>query len=180
MELCDVSAHRCSCRPRPHWIRLYAATGVAGLEEAEVKRTFILAHPQARHRAVEAVRTAPEGYRVDVAEPTRNGEQNAKFHAMCSDIAKSGLEWAGKKRTADQWKVLLVSGHATATKEGAEMVPGLEGEFVNVRESTALMSVRRSSSLIEYTVAFCAMNGVPLNEATPSPTRAAALSAAHH
>jgi hypothetical protein len=125
---------------------------------------FILAHDMARQRAVDAVRTAPAGFEVLVKEPTRNGDQNAKFHALCSDIAKSGLEWAGKRRSAAQWKVLLVSGHATATKEGAEMVPGLEGEFVNVRESTALMSVRRSSSLIEYALAFCAMNEVRLSE----------------
>ena len=35
------------------------------------------------------------------------------------------------------------------------MVPGLEGEFVNLRESTALMSKARGSSLIEYSRAFC-------------------------
>lgn len=125
---------------------------------------FILAHDTARQRAVQAVQNAPQGYCVSVSEPRRNSEQNAKFHALCSDIARSGIEWAGKRRTADQWKVLLVSGHAIATKEGAEMVPGLEGEYVNVRESTALMSVKRSSSLIEYTVAFCATHGVPSGE----------------
>lgn len=127
-----------------------------------MKRRIVLgklSRPTA-HRAIDE---APDGYVLTLAEPTRNADQNAKFHAICSDIAKSGLEWAGKKRTADQWKVLLVSGHATATKEGAEMVPGLEGEFVNVRESTALMSVRRSSSLIEYALAFCAMREVQLS-----------------
>ncbi len=107
---------------------------------------------------------APDGYCVTVSEPTRTGEQNAKFHAICTDIAKAGIEWAGKRRTAVQWKVLLVSGHATATKEGSEIVPGLEGEFVSIRESTALMSKNRSSSLIEYTLAFCAMHGVELRE----------------
>jgi hypothetical protein len=40
------------------------------------------------------------------------------------------------------------------------MVPGLEGEFVNLRESTALMSKARAASLIEYALAFCAMHGV--------------------
>lgn len=125
---------------------------------------YVLSHDMARARAVEAVKTAPAGFEVRIKEPTRNGDQNAKFHALCSDIARSGLEWAGKKRSAAAWKVLLVSGHATATKEGSEMVPGLEGEFVNVRESTALMSVKRSSSLIEYTVAFCAMHGVNVRE----------------
>lgn len=129
-----------------------------------MKRQFILAHPAARQRAIDAVRDAPDGYAVTVAEPTRNLEQNAKFHAICTDLSKSGLQWMGKERSAAQWKVLLVSGHAVATKEEVEMVPGLEGEFVNVRESTALMSKRRSSSLIEYSIAFAASHGIELGD----------------
>jgi hypothetical protein len=128
------------------------------------KKLFILAHDLARQGAIRAVQEAPAGYSVSIAEPKRNLEQNARFHAMCSDFARSGIAWAGKPRTADQWKVLLVSGHAVATKEGAEMVPGLEGEFVNVRESTALMSIRRSSSLIEYTRAMGDQMGVRWSE----------------
>jgi hypothetical protein len=120
----------------------------------EVKKTYILAHVEARRRAVAAIQDAPEGYVVTVAEPTRSGDQNAKFHAICSELA--GVPWAGKPRSAAEWKVLLVSGHAVATKEGAEIVPGLEGEFVNIRESTALMSRSRGSSLIEYAQAFAA------------------------
>ena len=81
---------------------------------------------------------------------------NAKFHAICGDLARAGVLWMGKPRTAAQWKVLLVSGHAVATKEGAELVHGLEGEMVNLRESTATMTKRRSSSLIEYAQAFAA------------------------
>jgi hypothetical protein len=125
----------------------------------EPKR-YILAHDEARRRAVAAVVDAPAGWVVTVKPPTRNADQNAKFHAMCTDLARSRVPWAGKPRTADQWKVLLISGHAQATKEGAEMVPGLEGEFVNVRESSALMSVRRASSLIEYTSAFMSLHEV--------------------
>ena len=121
------------------------------------KKVFCLAHAEARRRAMSAVAEAPDGYRVTIDPPKRNGEQNAKFHAICSDIARSGVKWAGKPRTAPQWKVLLVSGHAVATKEGADMIPGLEGEYVNIRESTALMSVKRSSSLIEYALAFAAL-----------------------
>lgn len=124
------------------------------------RKLFVLAHDEARRRAVAAVADAPQGHVVRVSAPRRGLEQNAKFHAICDDIAKAGLPWAGKPRTAAQWKVLLISGHATATKEGAEMVPGLEGEFVNIRESSALMSVKRASSLIEYALAFQAMNEV--------------------
>lgn len=127
-----------------------------------MRQVYVLSHDLARQRALDAVRNAPAGFSVSVAEPRRSGDQNAIFHALCGDIAKSGLQWMGKPRNADAWKVLLVSGHAVATKEGAEIVPGIEGEFVNVRESTAAMSKARGSSLIEYTMAFAALHGVAL------------------
>ena len=129
-----------------------------------MKQSYILVHDEARRRAGEAVGKAPHGYVVTVAEPTRNLDQSAKFHAICGDLAKSGLLWMGAQRTAAQWKVLLISGHAVATKEGADMIPGLEGEYVNIRESSALMSVRRSASLITYALAFCDLNGIKLSE----------------
>jgi len=123
------------------------------------KRIFIL-NKVSRPRAQQALSDAPEGFAVTIGVATRSLDQNAKFHALCSDLARSKVVWAGKTRTRDQWKVLLVSGHATATKLGSEIVPGLEGEFVNIRESTASMGKARSASLIEYTTAFCAMHQI--------------------
>ncbi len=101
---------------------------------------------------------------LEVRPESRSLDQNAHFHALCGDIARSGIEWFGKPRKADEWKVLLVSGHAKATKQEADVVPGLEGELVNLRESTARMSRQRASSLIEYTLAFCAEHGVELRD----------------
>mgnify|MGYP003344204235 FL=1 len=66
------------------------------------------------------------------------------------------MKWADRQLTADQWKVLLISGHAVATGIGADVVPGIEGEVVNIRESSAAMGVRRMSSLLEYVQAFMA------------------------
>lgn len=130
-----------------------------------VLRFFALAHQTARERAAAYILSdAPDGAEIVVKEPTRTSGQNGKFHAICSDLARSQVTWAGKRRNAAQWKVLLVSGHAAATKEGVEIVPGLEGEFINLRESTAAMSKRRGSSLIEYALAFCAMHGVDTRE----------------
>ena len=91
-----------------------------------------------------------DGFVVTVAERTRNLDQSARFHAICGDFAKSGIKWAGKERSAEEWKVLLISGHAVATGQGAEIVAGLEGEFLNIRESSASMPKARASSLIEY------------------------------
>lgn len=129
------------------------------------KRTFILAHDLARQNALQCVKSAPDGYAVVIQERTRTLDQNAKFHALCGDLAKSEATWMGKRRTAKQWKVLLVSGHAVATGEETEIIPGLEGEFINIRESTALMSKKRGSSLIEYALAWCAMHNVQIREA---------------
>ena len=117
-------------------------------------RTLILRDDLIRRRAVAAVVEADLGMVVTIKPQTRSLDQNAKFHAICADLA--GQPWAGKPRDAAEWKVLLVSGHAVATKQGAEIVPGLEGEFINLRESTARMSKARGSSLIEYAQAFLA------------------------
>lgn len=132
-------------------------------------RTILLRTRQQADLAVAAIQNAP----LDAENPLevvireqvkgRNLEQSSKFHAICGDIAKSGTKWAGKHRTAMEWKCLLVSGHAIATQEGSEVVPGLEGEFINLRESTALMSKRRSSSLIEYSIAWCCSNSIKLH-----------------
>jgi len=129
-------------------------------------RKIILHDSEFKKRAVEAVWDAPEGWEVLIKPPTRSPDQNAKFHAIIGDMANYGLFWAGKYRSFDEIKVLLVSGHAEATKDRytppVEIIEGFEGELVTIRESTASMSKARSSSLIEYAIAFCAMNGIKL------------------
>jgi hypothetical protein len=114
-----------------------------------MKQLFILAHPSARSRAIHAVVAAPDGYAVRISPPTRSLEQNAKLHALFAEVAKSQI-YLGRTLDAQQWKTLFISGHAVATGLGVDMVPGMEGEFVNIRESSAGMTVERMSSLIEY------------------------------
>ena len=100
---------------------------------------------------------------IEIKLMTRNLEQNAKFHAMCGDFAKQAT-YMGRKLTLAQWKVLFISGHAIATGIGADVVPGIEGEFVNIRESSAQMSVKRMSSLIEYVHAYAAEQSIQLSD----------------
>lgn len=101
---------------------------------------------------------------IELRTETRSTRQNKLLHALLNDVAAQ-KEFAGKRRTMEQWKQIFVSGHAIATKEDADIVPGIEGEFLNLRESTAKMSVQRMTSLIEYVMAWCAGNGVELKEA---------------
>lgn len=126
------------------------------------KRTFYLTG-QGRQSAADFCRIAPEGMKVTFAPPGRNLDQNAKFHAMCTDFAKQ-VEFAGKKRSMEEWKLILISGHAVATKTETEVVSGLEGEFLNLRESSAKMSKARMSNLIEYAHAIGAEKGVVFSD----------------
>ena len=132
------------------------------------RRFFRLAHAQARKLAAECCLSAPDGWVVKISEPTRNLDQSAKFHAICNDISKA-IPFAGKMRKPEQWKILLVSAHSVATKQGSEMVPGIEGEWCNLRESTASMGVARMASLIEYALAYCAENGIMLPSTAKEP-----------
>ena len=115
-----------------------------------------------RTSVCEAIMSAPDGNTVEIKPAGRNLDQNAALHAVLSDIANSGLPFAGKPRTMAEWKVLMVSGHARVMGDNLEVVQGIEGEPVALRESTARMSKDRMASLIEYTVAWAVQNGIRL------------------
>lgn len=100
---------------------------------------------------------------IEVRKRKRSDEQNALLHAMLTEVSRK-LEFNGKKLSGDEWKLVFVSAHAIATGKTAEMVIGLEGEVINLRESTAQMSVKRLSSLIEYIHAYCADKGMVFGE----------------
>ena len=89
---------------------------------------------------------------VTIGNESRGEQQSRKFHAMCGDVLGSA-SGQGRNGTAEQWKLLFVSAHAVATREGSEIVPGIEGEFLNIRESTARMGVKRMASFLSSTSA---------------------------
>lgn len=131
------------------------------------KQTYLLRNEAIRDNAIDAIRHThldkDKPVTIRITEYKRNLDQNARFHAMLGDIARQ-VQWCGKWLKPEQWKVLLISGHAVATKQQAEIVPGLEGEFVNIRESSAQMSVGRMASLIEYVHAWAAGQDVKFTE----------------
>lgn len=116
-----------------------------------MKQTFILAHSTARQRAVDAVRNAPDGFCVTVAEPSRNLEQNAALWAVLSEVSEH-VVWHGRKLSAEDWKHIF-----TASLKRMDVVPNLEGTgFVALGLSTSKMSKREFSDLLELVNAFAA------------------------
>lgn len=116
-----------------------------------------------RRHLAEKVASLPEGYDIKAGPRARSLDQNAKLHAMFGELEKKAT-YLGRRLTLNQWKTLMISGHAVAVGIGADLIPGIEGEFVNVRESSAQMSVARMTSLIEYVHAWAALNKVKFNQ----------------
>lgn len=116
-----------------------------------MKQTYILAHSTARQRAVDAVRNAPEGFAVTVAEPSRNLEQNAALWAILSEVSEH-VVWHGRKLSPTDWKHVF-----SASLKRMDVVPNLEGTgFVALGLSTSKMGKREFSDLLELVNAFAA------------------------
>lgn len=132
-----------------------SAFGGAALSE---RRVFSLVHAEARRRAVACVAEAPEGYVVEVREPTRNLSQNAALHALITDIA-GRCDWAGRRWDVEVWKRLLVGAWSRANKEPVVMLPALDGSGVElVYRRTSTLTKRECSDLMEFVAAWAAEN----------------------
>jgi len=122
------------------------------------RKTFILAHADARQNAIECVRMAPPGYAVVVQPPTRSLEQNSLMWPLLDCLAKQ-VVWYGVKLSSEDWKDLL-----TASLRKQRTVPGIDGGFVVFGERTKTYSKADFSELLELIYAFGAQHGVTFKE----------------
>ena len=91
---------------------------------------------------------------------TRTAEQNAKFHAMCRDVAKQ-VVWAGHKWGEEDWKRLFL-----AAKFEQEVVPSPFGHgfvIANKKRSRDLLA-EQMAELIGEIEAFGAEQGIDWSE----------------
>ncbi len=133
----------------------------------ETKQRFFLRNARIQANAIGVIHSLALDDKnpvvVEIKPLTRTLAQNAKLHAMLGDIAKQ-CEFQGKKRDIETWKMIMVSAHNIAKGGQAEMAIGLEGEVLNLRESTAEMGVKRLASLIDYVDAWAAGQGVRFSD----------------
>ena len=118
------------------------------------KLTFILAHNEARNRAIDAVRSAPDGYAVEVKEKTRSLDQNAMLWPLLTEVSNT-VDWYGNKLTKEEWKDVF-----TAALKKQKVVPGIDGGFVVVGQSTSKMKKSEFGELLELIMAFAAQHDV--------------------
>lgn len=99
--------------------------------------------------------TAPDGFVVEIKEPTRNLEQNALMWALLADVAAQ-VPWHGVRLSPEEYKDLLSAGLVKS-----RVVPNIEGNgFVILGQRTSKMSKREFADLITLIQAFGAERGV--------------------
>ncbi|MFE1815602.1 recombination protein NinB [Metapseudomonas otitidis] len=98
--------------------------------------------------------------KVAICEKDRTAEQNAKLHAMLTDISRQ-VEHAGRKWDVLIWKRLCTAAWLREEGESATMLPALDGNgFDVIYEKTSKLGVKKCASLIEWIQAFGAEHGV--------------------
>lgn len=120
--------------------------------------TLILTGRDTRERAKRWIDQAPSRTVVTFRGVKRSIPQNSRLWAMLTDVARQA-EWAGKRRTAEEWKDLF-TGAVKAAAGGLEAVPGLEGGFMILGLRTSEMSVEEMRELQDYIEAWGAQHGV--------------------
>jgi len=123
-----------------------------------IRRTFILAHDQARKLASQACHDEPDGVVVVFREPTRSLEQNAAQWPYLEGFAKQKqacingvMQWV----TADDWKDILTGVYLGETRMAA-----FDGKVIMLPLRTSKMGKRVFSDWMEFLVAMAAQCGI--------------------
>lgn len=115
---------------------------------------FRLINNRVRQLVIQAVNEAPDGYHVEIKPKTRSLEQNSLLWALLADVSKQ-VDWHGQKVASEDWKHIF-----SASLKRQRAVPGLDGGFVVLGQSTSKMSVKDMSELCELIQAFGAQQNV--------------------
>jgi len=116
-------------------------------------QTMILTQSN-RWRAHQLIDKAPERYVMEVREPRRSDDQNAKMWAMISDVSRAKPE--GRRHTPDDWKAIFM--HACGHEVQFEQ--GIDGRPFPTGFRSSRLSKQQMSDLIECIYEYGSRHGV--------------------
>lgn len=128
-----------------------------------MKKTVILRGPAQAHKVLTEVLwplakswlLCGGGVLVVTVKPeTRSLMQNARLWSMLADVSRQ-VVWHGRKLTDEEWKHVF-----TAALKKQDVVPGLDGGFVILGQSTSKMTRREMGDLQTLIEAFGVKHGV--------------------
>lgn len=101
---------------------------------------------------------APDGFRIEIAEPKRTDAQNRLLWPLLTALSVQ-VKWHGLTLSPEDWKDVMTAG----LKREARMVPNMDGNgFVALGMRTSSMTKAEFGELIELIQFFAAQNGVEL------------------
>lgn len=132
-----------------------------------MKQTFVLQPEpnQSRVRVMRAIRTAPDGYVVQISEPTRNLDQNAAQWPILQAYEKQKqlcvndvMEWVSD----EEWKDVLTG----AYKEEISRVANYRGRMVILGKRTSKFKKDEFSEWLDWLNAAAVEDGIELERET--------------
>ncbi len=90
--------------------------------------------------------------------PRRTLDQNRLMWSLLGEMSAQ-INWHGQKLAAEEWKCVL-----TASLKRQKVVPGIDGGFVVIGQSTSKMTKQELSEVIELAYAFGAQQGVTFSD----------------
>lgn len=116
------------------------------------KKTYLIRDNRIRQNCIEAIQNLPANtdrpLQIIIQEDTRSLAQNRMLWACLRDVSQQ-VVWHGKKLDSDSWKNIF-----SASLKGQQTVPGINGGFVVLGQSTSKMRVSEMRDLIELIHAF--------------------------
>lgn len=102
----------------------------------------------------------------------RSSQQNKMFHAILGQIAKQASH-LGSKWSTDDWKRLhLYNWHRERGQRPSQLVQALDGDgLVQLGLQSSKLTKDEAIEFTEYLMAWCAQNGVTINEVPETPIR---------
>jgi len=126
------------------------------------KQTYLLRNSSVKQNCITAIQQLPTDtdrpLQITIQEDTRSLAQNRMLWACLHDVSHQ-VVWYGRKMDAESWKHVF-----SAALKQQETVPGINGGFVVLGQSTSKMRVSEMRDLITIIHAFGAEQNVRFSD----------------
>ncbi len=127
-----------------------------------MKQTFVLRDSNIRQHIISTIQQLPANpskpYQIVIQEDTRSLAQNRMLWSCLNDVSRQVI-WYGRKMDSESWKHVF-----SASLKKQDTVPGIDGGFVVLGQSTSKMRVSEMRDLITLIHAFGANHNVNFSD----------------
>lgn len=127
-----------------------------------MKQTFVLRDSNIRQHIISTIQQLPANpskpYQIIIQEDTRSLAQNRMLWSCLNDVSRQVI-WYGRKMDSESWKHVF-----SASLKKQDTVPGIDGGFVVLGQSTSKMRVSEMRDLITLIHAFGANHNVTFSD----------------